>query len=236
MVRHDLSCLSFYEGFNNMERLEDLQIDNLKIYQDDELYHFTSDSVLLSRFTKVKKEDVVADFCSGSGIVGLHLFALNKTVKSVTFFEMQKSLFDLSMKTVKYNKLENVFSGVNCRLQDIDNSFNEKFSLIVCNPPYMDINCGESAKDDGISLCKSEKSLTLKELILSAKKCLKYGGRINLVHRADRLCDIFYLMRENNIEPKKMQFVCGGEKPYLVLVEGVKGGKPGLKVLPQIKN
>ena len=61
-----------------MERLEDLQINGYKIYQDDKLYHFTSDSVLLSRFTSVKKNDVVADFCSGSGIVGLHLFALNK--------------------------------------------------------------------------------------------------------------------------------------------------------------
>ena len=69
-----------------MLKLEDLSLEGLKIYQDDKLYRFTSDSVLLSRFVKVKKGDVVADFCSGSGIVGLHLYGLNKTIKSVTLF------------------------------------------------------------------------------------------------------------------------------------------------------
>ena len=57
-----------------MERIEDLGLNGLKIYQDGNLYCFTSDAVLLSRFARVKKGDAVADFCSGSGIVGLHLF------------------------------------------------------------------------------------------------------------------------------------------------------------------
>ncbi|MBQ0099438.1 MAG: methyltransferase [Firmicutes bacterium] len=219
-----------------MLKLEDLQINGYKIYQDDKLYHFTSDAVLLSHFASVKKNDIVADFCSGSGIVSLNLYALNPTIKSVTFFEMQKPLFDKSLKTIEYNNLGNVFSAVNCKVQDIDKSYNEKFSLIVCNPPYMETGRGENAKDESISQCKAEVNLKLNELMESAKKCLKYGGRINLVHRADRLCDIFCTMRENGIEPKKMQFVYGGGTPYLVMVEGVKGGKPSLKVLPMINN
>lgn len=220
-----------------MLKLEDLQINGYKIYQDDNLYHFTSDAVLLSHFTAVKKNDVVADFCSGSGIVSLNLYALNPIIKSVTFFEMQKSLFDMSLKTIEYNKLTDIFSGVNCKVQDIGKEFNEKFSLIVCNPPYMETGRGEKNKDESICQCRAEVNLKLHELFLSAKRCLKFGGRINLVHRADRLCDIFCLMRENGIEPKEMQFVYGGNKaPYLVMVMGVKGGKPGLKVLSPLKN
>ena len=141
------------------------------------------------------------------------------------------------MKTIEYNKLTDKFFGINCRVQEIGKEFNEKFSLIVCNPPYMETGRGDKAKDESISLCKSEVNLKLNELFISAKRCLKYGGRISLVHRADRLCDIFCLMRENGIEPKEMQFVYGGEKtPYLVMVMGVKGGKPGLKVLSPQKN
>ena len=85
---------------------EDLGLENLTVYQDDELYCFTSDSVILAKFATVKANDVVADFCSGSGIVGLHLYALNQDlINSVTLFEMQKPLFDLSKKSIELNGL-----------------------------------------------------------------------------------------------------------------------------------
>lgn len=61
----------------HMKRLDDLLVDGMKIYQDDDLYKFTSDSVLLSRFARAKKNEIAADFCAGSGIVGLHFYALN---------------------------------------------------------------------------------------------------------------------------------------------------------------
>lgn len=220
-----------------MIRTEDLLLDGLKIYQDDELYKFTSDSVLLSKFTTVRKNDVVADFCSGSGIVGFHLYGLNaRLIKSVTFFEMQKELFDLSVKSIELNNLSS-FAAVNVKVQDIPKEYNEKFSLITCNPPYMEENRGENCKDERIAACKVEKYLPLKDLVKAVARCLKFGGRVNFVYRSDRLCDIFVNMKDNNIEPKKMQLVSGGNKPpYLVMIEGVKGGKPGLKVLSEVKN
>ena len=220
-----------------MERLEELGIDGLKIYQDDKLYRFTSDAILLSRFARVKKGDNVADFCSGSGIVGLHLYALNPVINSVTLFEMQKPLFDLSQKSIALNGLENKFAALNIRIQDIGEEYNQKFSLIVCNPPYMEKGRGEGDSERHIALCRREIELSLKELVDAFSKCLKFGGRVCMVHRADRLSDIICLMREKNLEPKRLQFVCGGKKePYLVLIEGVKGGKSGLKVLSQICN
>ena len=68
-----------------MLRLEDLQRENIKVYQDDGLYCFTSDAILLSEFTRVKKGDTVADFCAGCGIVGFNLYSLNANlIESVT--------------------------------------------------------------------------------------------------------------------------------------------------------
>lgn len=217
-----------------MIRKEDLGIDDIKIFQDDELYCFTSDAVLLSRFATVKKGDVVADFCSGSGIVGLNLYALNKnSVKSVTLFEMQKELFDLSGKTIDYNKLGDVFTAVNVKVQDISDEYVGKFSLIVCNPPYGRTQDGFASVSEHIKKCKFEIELTLKELVKAVARALKFGGRFALVHRADRLADIFEEMRANNVEPKRLCVVsaANGKTPYLVLVEGVKGGKSGLKIL-----
>ncbi len=218
--------------------LEDLLIDGLKIYQDDTLYRFTSDAVLLSRFAVAKKNDNVADFCAGSGIVGLNFYALNKNlVDSVTLFEMQTPLYELSKKSIEFNRLNDKFWAVNTRLQDIGNEFNEKFSLILCNPPYMQKKAGLEGELAHIDICKREVTLSLTELINVASKCLKFGGRFCMVHRADRLADAICQMRAFNIEPKRLQMVQAKDKaPYLFMIEGVKGGKSGLKVLTNALN
>ncbi len=218
--------------------VEDLGLCGLKVYQDEELYRFTSDSVLLSKFARVKKGDVVADFCAGSGIVGFNLYGLNKDlIENVTFFELQKPMYDLSVKSIELNGLSKTFSAVNCGLQDLDKEYYGKFSLVVCNPPYMDKNSGEHDKDSIKAICKTELKLSLKELLFSISRALKFGGRACLVHRADRLCEVLCGMREQGIEPKRLALVNAKNKePYLFLVEGVKGGKSGMKVLSNVEN
>ena len=215
-----------------MERIEDLGLNGLKIYQDGDLYCFTSDAVLLSRFARVKKGDAVADFCSGSGIVGLHLYGLHPEISSVTLFEMQKPLFDMSVKSIALNGLENKFKAVNTRVQDIGGAFCGAFSLVVCNPPYMESGRGDGSGKTAIDICRRETALKLEELVHAAAKALKFGGRFCLVHRADRLADVICALRAENIEPKRLQTVCGGKKePYLILIEGVKGGRKGMKIM-----
>ena len=105
-----------------------------KIIQNTALYRFTSDSVLLSKFVKGKKNDVVADFCAGSGIVGLHFLCLNTHIKSVTLYEMQPALSDMSARTIACNGF-GCASAVCSRVQDIGAECNGRFSLVLCNPP-----------------------------------------------------------------------------------------------------
>lgn len=221
-----------------MYSLEDLGVSNIKIYQKDGLYKFTSDSILLAKFSKVKKGDVVADFCSGSGIVGFYLYGLNPDkVKSITFFELQTPLYEMSKDSIELNGLTDKFFANNLKIQDIDSSYAGKFSLITCNPPYMEKDSGFTDKDQSIAICKSEIYLPLQDLVKAISKCLKFGGRVNMVNRADRLADVFSEFKKNNIEPKKLQFVSAkGKKPYLFMVEGVKGGKSGLNVLENAQN
>lgn len=219
------------------EVLEDMMLDGLKIVQDTRLYRFTSDSVLLSRFAKAKKGDNVADFCAGSGIVAFHFYALNKTVPNLQFtlFELQEELSALSKKTALYNGFEN-FSFEQGRLQDIKKEYNEKFSLVLCNPPYE--KGGFDNDEYAKAICRKEITINLKEIARAAAFALKYGGRLCMLHRADRLAEVCYTLHEVGIEVKKIQFVGGrcGSKPYLVMVEGVKGGKPCNEILPTIWN
>ena len=217
-----------------MKVVEDLGVGNLKIIQDTELYRFTSDSVLLSRFVTAKKGERVADFCAGSGIVGLHFYAENTGIESVTFFEMQKELAELNEETLALNGLD--FHVENVRVQEISADYTEAFSLIFCNPPYE--KGGFENANPRKAACRKELELSLGELVQSAKRCLKFGGRFVLCHRADRAADVVFACKSAGLEPKKLQFVSGrkGLKPYLMLLACTNGGKSGIEILPEAVN
>ena len=217
------------------ESIEELFEGGLKIIQNKSLYRFTSDSILLTRFVKAKKGEVVADFCAGSGIVGLHFYGLNPNVKSVTLFELQSDLSQMSARSLELNGLTN-FSVVCTPVQQIGAEYNEYFSLILCNPPY---ERGGFAKEEyKKAICRKEITLTLPELVDAAYRKLKFGGRFALVHRADRLAEVLCTLHAHRLEPKKVQLVAGkaGARPYAVLVAAVKGGRPGVDVLPVLEN
>lgn len=223
---------------NEYEVAEDMCMDGLKIVQDTRLYRFTSDSVLLSKFATPKKGDVVADFCAGSGIVGFHFYALHKEKfpkMPLTLFEMQAELSALSKKTAQLNAFEN-FQFVCGKLQDISKEYHEKFSLVLCNPPYE--KGGFENDEYHKAVCRKEITINLDEIAKAASYALKFGGRLAMLHRADRVAEVCYTLKKYNLEVKKLQFVGGrcGMKPYLVLVEAVKGGKAYVELLPTIYN
>ena len=141
------------------EAFEELCGDK-KIIQNKNLYRFTSDSILLSRFARAKYGDVVADFCSGSGIVGLHFLCLNGHISGVTLFEMQPSLSDMAARTIAFNGFENALA-VCCRLQDIGREYDDKFSLVLCNPPY---------ERGGLQNLTYEKAVCRKEITITLQR------------------------------------------------------------------
>ncbi|MDE6356777.1 MAG: methyltransferase [Clostridia bacterium] len=218
---------------NDGEVLEEFFGDK-KIIQNVNLYRFTSDSILLSKFARAKFKDDVADFCSGSGVVGFHFLCLNPQINSLTLFEMQPKLADMSRRTAEMN---NFGCKINCcKLQEIGKEYDDKFSLILCNPPYE--KGGFENADYEKAVCRKEITLTLNEIAEAAFKKLKFGGRLAILNRADRAAELVYTLKERGLETKRLQFVSGveGAKPYLVMAEAVKGGKPGVEVLPQTVN
>jgi tRNA1(Val) A37 N6-methylase TrmN6 len=144
-------------------------------------------------------------------------------------------LHELSKKTAKVNEFDN-FSFHCGRLQEIPEEYREKFSLVLCNPPYERGGFDNETYEKAI--CRKELTLTLAEIAKAAAFALKYGGRIAMLHRADRVAEVCYTLRKENIEVKRLQFVSGkdGATPYLVMVEGVKGGKPGCEIMQTIEN
>ena len=211
------------------ERLDDLNCKNLKILQKKDGFCFGMDSVLIANFAKIsRKNAIVADLGTGTGIISI-LVAGKQNPEKVYAVEIQEELVDMAKRSVKYNDLENKTDIVGISR----GNFNKKFDYVISNPPYKKLNTGLINDNQKKLISRHEVKCTLKDVVNEASKLLKDKGVFYMVHRPDRLCDIFNAMRENKVEPKEIQLVHSHleDEANLVLIKGVKCGNPSLKVL-----
>lgn len=216
------------------ERIEDLQCEGLKIIQNKNLYTFTSDSVVLANFVKLKRSEVAVEIGSGCGIISILLSKKQKN-KHIYAFELQKELFEMSLKSIQLNNIENI-TVYNDRVQNHINYIeNGSVDVVFTNPPYKREGSAELNKNSSKAIARHESNLHLKDLVKSAADMLKFGGRFYAVYDADRCCELVFELMLNKIEPKRMFFTQNGRgKNILFVVEGVKGGKHGVSVLPSL--
>lgn len=220
-----------------MERIEDLDCNGLKIIQDSELYCFTSDSVLLANYAKAHSKYKVVELCAGSGVISI-LMSAKTAAREYHAVEIQRPMYDLLVKNIELNNLNDKINPYNISLQDAPSVLGVgRYDVVVCNPPYTKTPLNERS-NEVVNIARNEKLMTLEDLIVSADKLLKYGGSLYFVHRAERLDEIMELLGKYKIQPKELsviypKFTSNG---YLVMLKCVKGGKPGLKILPPVLN
>ena len=212
----------------NNERLDDLQINNMFVIQNPNEYCFTSDAVQLANFVKSKPTDRLVELCSGSGVISI-LIQTKTGCEDITCVELQEYLADMSRRSVKYNKQDKYIKIINAPLQGIHKEIGlGEYSTVVCNPPYKD--AGVLNEKESIAIAKHEITVNLDEIIKEASLLLKYGGRLYLVNREEKLTDILCTMRKYKIEPKILKILPSSKGDSIILVEGKKGGKSGLRI------
>lgn len=220
-----------------MEVINDLlNFNKLKIYQNSDWFSFSLDSVLLADFVKVNNKMKIIDFCCGNAPIPL--FLSTKTKSNIIGVELQPPVYDLAVKSIKINKLEKQINILNMDVRDVHKKFEtDYFDLITCNPPYFKVRETSNLNENKVkALARHEISINLEDIFKCARKILKNNGKIALVHRTDRLIDIISLMRQNNIEPKRLKMIYpfSGSKSNLILIEGNKNGRSGLEIEPSI--
>lgn len=214
------------------EKIDDLEFNNLKIIQNEEGFCFGIDAVLLSDFAKnIKKNSKVLDLGTGTGIISI-LLCEKTELKKIIGVEVQEEVYDMACRSAKLNNLENKFEVINENILNLENVLEKNsFDVIVTNPPYKKQNTGVINETEKKLISRHEILANLEDFIKISSKLLKCKGEFYMVHRPDRLVDIFSLMRKYKIEPKEIRIVFSNEKnpPKMVLVKGVKNGGEYLK-------
>ncbi len=216
---------------NPLERLDDLLIDGIKLWQRKDEFCFSIDAIILANFANCKPWHRYVDLGTGTGVIPLLL--TTKGCQNIVGFELNPVTADLAKRNVIFNHCDDKITIVEGDYRHIeDKNFRGSFDGVLVNPPYQAAGSGIPSERSGRSLALHEVETTLEEVIVSAKQLLRYGGKLWMVHAAHRLTDIIAFLRKHNMEPKRLRMVhsASHKEARLVLVEAMYGGKASLRI------
>jgi len=208
----------------------------IQVKQDQAGYRFSIDSVLLAYQAAPRSGDKVIDLGTGCGIISLIMAYCNPDIM-VYAVEVQEELTQLAISNVKNNSLQDCITVLGADMKTMKPDMTAgPVDLVVCNPPYRRPGAGRINPDNQRAVARHELKANLQDVIVTARRMLKSAGRFVIIYTAERTADILCQMRMDGIEPKCFRTIHSnpGSEAKLILVEGIKGGNPGLKIAPPL--
>ena len=196
---------------------------------------FGTDAVLLADFAAEKKVKKHCDLGMGCGIISMLLLREEKvdTTVGVDISEEAVELARFTADEYSGDRFTPIFADLK-NLRGIL-PFGE-YDLVTCNPPYKAEGTGIISDSQTDKVARHETACSLEDVLSTASHLLKSSGRICICQRPERLSDIINLMRRYKCEPKRLRIVCKklGTEPWLILVEGRRDAKNGIRILPPL--
>ncbi len=218
---------------NKDETLDDLLTKGLKIIQKSNGFRFTLDSVLLAHFVTLKAGDRVVDLGTGTGVIPLLLAARQEKIQ-ITGVEIQPEIAEMAMRSVALNKLNNKITILEGDLRVIHNVLERgEYQVVTANPPYGILGGGLVNPSYTKAQSRHELTCKLEDIVQAAARLLNYQGRFALIHRVDRLADLLALLRQYDLEPKRMRFIHSFQDRHAchVLLEARRGAATDLEIM-----
>ena len=210
-------------GGDGVEHWEYLKPDGLRFVWDDTLFRPGTDSFLLSSLPKLSAGLRVCDLGCGTGLLGL-LLLQRQSELTVTGIDIQPAAVALAERAAAENRLTDRLTFRCIDLRQVRQHFSTaSFDLVVCNPPYYPPASGKVSGDSARRTARSETEASLADICAAASYLL-------------RLTDTACALREAGMEPKRLRFVQNrpDTAPSLFLIEGCRGGKPGVDIQPPL--
>lgn len=210
---------------------------DLIIYQNDEWFKFSLDSVLLAKFVtlNLRSKNIIDLACGNAPIP---MFLSFRTKGRLYGVELQKCIYDLAVKSIKENNLSDRIFLVNGDIKNLSSYFkSDSFDVVTCNPPYFRLSDNSFINENSVkAIARHELMLNLDDVVRQAFFLLKTGGIFAMIHRTERLVEVLDIFKKYCIEPKRVRFIYSkkDKNSELFLIEGIKNGKCGLKMLPPL--
>ena len=217
------------------ERLEPLWAGYAVLTADG--HTFGTDTILLADFSMPRPGETCADLGTGCGAIPI-LWCARSSPAAVYAAELQRNACALAERSVRLNGLERKIRVVRGDVRRLPGTgaLPRGLDLIACNPPYGKAGCGVPSAGESRRVARQETCCGFSDFARTAGAFLRWGGRFCFCLRPDRLCEAADGLRAAGIEPKRLRFVQqrDGKAPFLFLLEGRRGGKPGLAVEPTL--
>lgn len=219
--------------------LNDLYDYGPKIYQDENKFKFSLDSLLLSEFVEISNNDKnLLDLCSGNAPLPL-IIASGHNI-AITGVELQEEIYNLANKSISYNNFNNKIKMLNINAKDVTNYFpGNNFDIITCNPPFFKTNESSLINENyEKAVARHELTITFAEIVEVVSKMLRDNGKFYFVHRPERLEELINLCSKEHLTIKKIVFIYSKEETVakMVLIKCVKNAKLGMKVESKLVN
>ncbi|MDE6036561.1 MAG: methyltransferase [Ruminococcus sp.] len=198
-------------------------------------HRFGTDAFLLADFSQYRRKDKVCDLGTGCGIIPL-IMQKKLPPEIIYAVDIQVGAIEQLKAGIEKSEVKNIIP-ICADLKNLwDNAPVGRLDLVTCNPPYKAVNAGFESQLTAQKIARHEIMCNIDDVCKSAEKLLKFGGRLCMCNRPERLADVICAMRNNNIEPKRIRFVSKNPDsiPWLFLIEGKKGSKPFMQIETQL--
>ncbi len=214
------------------ERIDDLQCRGYRLIQKPKGFCFGMDAVLLANYAQVHKGEHVLDLCTGSGVIPI-LLAARSQGEQFCGLELQEEYADMAKRSVILNHLEEKVSIQCGDVKNIREYYKENsFQVVTVNPPYMINHHGLENQYEPKNIARHEVMLTLSDVVAAASYVLPQKGSFYMIHKPFRIAEIIRIMKQYDLEPKKIRFVHPyiDKEPTMVLIQGIKGARERVTV------
>lgn len=204
--------------------------EDIKLYQDDEMFCINTDTMVLGEFIKVYRNDTVLDIGTNNG--ALLLYANRFSPKKLIGIDINDKAIELAKKNMELNNIKNV----ELKVVDASKYKSEEVDVIIFNPPYFKTKEDNKSNNDYLTLAKHEGSFTLKMMIETINRNLKNNGTLYFLFQTSRMNEVLSELKYKKIIVKEMQFVYDENKEYsnVFMIKAVKHAKEGMNVLKPI--
>lgn len=219
----------------NGETLDDLILGKMRVIQPERGYRFSLDAVLLAHFPDPPRRQVV-ELGGGSGVISL-LMAWRAPQASFTTIEIQASMVDRARRSIVLNGMEERIKVIHADIREVQNTLPGGIAeLVLSNPPFWRKGEGKLSANSEEAIARHEINLTLEELVQKGAYLLRQGGKMAVIHRADRLEEAMDIFRRHKTPVRKLRMVHSfiNKEARLVLIEAEKNRPGPIKVLPPL--